>query len=352
MDQLEDIYGDPSQPGSFGGVDNLYRDARRRGIRVSKKDVENWLSKKLSYTLHKPARKNFKRNRTLVFFINETWQIDLLSTANLKEHNDDATFILTVIDLFSKMAFAKTLKDKRSVTVLKGFINILEESGRKPQKVQSDAGLEFHNKSFRKALADRAIKFYTTFSEIKCGTVERFNRTLRARMYRYFTHKNTYRYVDVLPQLIKAYNASPHRGIKGRSPDSVTPHNSLKVWRDSHAQKRPCRSKFKFKVGDKVRISRDKGIFGRGYTHNWSEEYFIVEKAIPRVPPVYTLKDLNSETLKGVFYEPQLQSISPDEVYPISEVRKKNKRRALVSWRGWPSPAFDSWIPLADIQKI
>ena len=199
MDQLEDIYGDPSQPGSFGGVDNLYRDARSRGIRVSKKDVENWLSKKLSDTLHKPARKKFKRNRTLVFFIDETGQIDLLSTANLKEHNDGATFILTVIDLFSKMAFAKTLKDKRSVTVLKGFVNILEESGRKPQKVQSDAGLEFHNKSFRKALADRDLKFYTTFSEIKCGTVERFNRTLRARMYRYFTHKNTYRYVDVLP---------------------------------------------------------------------------------------------------------------------------------------------------------
>ena len=141
MDQLEDIYGDPSQPGLFGGVDHLYRDAKKRRVRVSKKDVEDWLSKKLSYTLHKPAQKKLKKNRTVVFFIDETWQIDLLSTANIKEHNDGATFILTVIDLFFKMAFAKTLKDKRSSTVLRGFIDILEESGRTPQKVQSDAGL-------------------------------------------------------------------------------------------------------------------------------------------------------------------------------------------------------------------
>ena len=352
MDQLEDIYGDPSQPGSFGGVDNLYRDAWSRGIRVTKKNVRDWLSKKLSYTLHRPALKKFKRNRTRVFYVDESWQIDLISTANLKEHNDGATFILTAIDLFSKMAFAKVLKDKRSTTVLKAFLEILDESGRVPEKLQSDAGLEFHNRSFRKALADRNIKFYTTFSEIKCGTVERFNRTLRGRMHRYFTHKNTYRYVDVLPQLIKAYNASPHSGIKGRAPDTVGPHNNLEVWRESHAQKRPCRAKFKFKVGDKVRISRDKGVFGRGYTHNWSEEYFVVESAIPRGPPVYILKDLNNETLKGVFYEPQLQRISPDEVYPISKILKKKKRRAFVSWRGWPSPAFDSWIPLADIQKI
>ena len=155
--------------------------------------------------------------------MDETWQIDLLSTANLKKYNDGATFILTAIDLFSKMAFAKVLKDKRSATVLKAFLEILEDSGRVPEKVQSDAGLEFHNKAFRKALADRNIKFYTTFSEIKCGTVERFNRTLRGRMHRFFTHKNTYRYVEALPQLIKAYNASPHSGIKGRTPDSVTP---------------------------------------------------------------------------------------------------------------------------------
>ena len=352
MDQLDDIYGDPSQPGSFGGVDNLYRDARKRGIRVTKKQVEEWLATKLSYTLHRPALKKFKRNRTVAFFIDETWQMDLLSTASIKEHNDGATFILTVIDIFSKMAFAKVLRDKRSSSVLAAFREILEESGRTPQKVQSDAGLEFTNKTFRKALTDMNIKFYTTFSAVKSSVVERFNRTLRARMHRYFTHKNTYRYVEVLPHLIRAYNASPHRGIKGRTPDSVTPDINLEVWRDSHAQKRPCRAKFRFKVGDKVRISRDKGVFEKGYTHNWSEEYFIVEKAIPRVPPVYVLKDLNNETLKGVFYEPQLQTISPDEVYPIAKVLRKNKKKALVSWRGWPSHAFDSWIPIADIQKI
>lgn len=352
MEDLKDIYHDPSKEGSFGGVDSLYKAARKQGIEISKTQVRNWLAANLSYTLHKPARKKFKRNRTIVFYKDELWQMDLCDMRQLSEFNDNNKHMLTVIDVFSKMGFARPLKDKRGVTVFNAFKDIVSMSGRKPVKLSSDLGSEFLNKVFRDGVKSMEIKFYTTYSDMKASVVERFNRTIKNRMWRYFTHNNTYRYIDILPKLIVGYNSTPHSGIKGRTPISVDENNNLKVWRESHAVKHRCKVKYKFSVGDKVRISRDKGVFGKGYRANWSEEYFIVVDRVRRLPPVYRLQDLNENVLSGVFYEQQLQKISPNEIYPISKVLRKRKGRALVSWRGWPSPDFDSWIPLADIQAI
>ncbi len=352
MNRLKDIYEDPSQPGSFGGVDALYKEARTRGFNVTKRAVGEWLRKRQSYTLHKPARKRFKRNKTIVFYKDELWQMDLCDMSALKTYNNDITFLLTIIDVFSKFAFVKPLLNKRGPTVLNAFLEIVNENDRKCDKLQSDMGTEFTNRGFRAAMKKMDIHFYITYSENKAAVVERFNKTLKTRMWRYFTHKNTYHYLDVLDQLVDGYNSTPHRGIKGRTPESVTENNNLTVWRESHKLQPKRRISYKFDVDDKVRISRDKGTFEKGYVDNWSEEYFIVYEKLPRSPPVYRLKDLNGQELKGVFYEKQLQLVTPGEVYPISKVLKRSKNRALVSWRGWPSPDFDSWVPLADIRKI
>ena len=118
MNELVKIYETASNPGSFGGVDALYREAKRNKLKVTKKQVTEWQSNKLSYTLHKPVRKIFQRNKTRVFYVDELWQLDLCDTNALKQYNDGATFILTIIDVFSKMGFARSLIDKKGPTVL------------------------------------------------------------------------------------------------------------------------------------------------------------------------------------------------------------------------------------------
>ena len=143
--------------------------------------MEKWLSKELSYTLHKPVRKRFSRNKIIVFYIDELWQMDLCETSSLKL-NDGDTFILSIIDVFSKIGFARSLKDKKGPTVLKAFLNVLKESGRKPTKVQTDAGVEFTNRAFKSTLKKQNTYFYVTFIENKAAVVERFNRTLKSRM--------------------------------------------------------------------------------------------------------------------------------------------------------------------------
>ena len=105
--------------------------------------------KELSYTLYKSVCKIFSRNKIIVFYIDELWQMDLCDTSSLKQFNNGDTFILSIIDVFSKICFARSLKDKKSPTVLKAFLNVLKESGRMPTKVQTDAGLEFTNRAFK-----------------------------------------------------------------------------------------------------------------------------------------------------------------------------------------------------------
>ena len=161
----------------------MNREAKKtQKIKVRRQQVEKWLSKELSYTLHKPVRKGFSRNKTILFYINELWQMDLCDMSSLKQFNDGDTIILSIIDVFSKIRFARSLKDKK--TVLKSFLNVLEESGRKPTKVQTDAGVEFTNRAFKSTLKKQNIYFYVTFSENKAAVVERFNRTLKSRMCR------------------------------------------------------------------------------------------------------------------------------------------------------------------------
>ena len=76
--------------------------------------MEKWLSKELTYTLHKPVRKIISRNKTIVFYIDELWQMNLCDTSSLTQFNDGDTFILSIIDVFSKMGFARSLKDNET----------------------------------------------------------------------------------------------------------------------------------------------------------------------------------------------------------------------------------------------
>ena len=85
MNKLRSIYENASSPGSYGGVESLYREAKKQKIKVSRQQVEKWVSKELSYTLHKPVRKRFSRNKTIVFYIDELWQMDLCGTSSLKQ---------------------------------------------------------------------------------------------------------------------------------------------------------------------------------------------------------------------------------------------------------------------------
>jgi hypothetical protein len=117
-------------------------------------------------------------------------------------------------------------------------------------------------------------------------------------MWRYFTAKKTIRYVDMLPDLVYSYNNSQHRSIKTK-PALVNAENEEDVFHTLYGSVfdnvQPV--KYKFKIGDQVRISKIKRKFEKGYLPNFSKEIFTVSKTLPRNPPVYKLKDYDDEVI-------------------------------------------------------
>ena len=155
---LKSVYYNPKRPGSFGGVENLYRDVKQEGtFKLSRKKISDWLMGQDTYTLHKPARRNFKRNRVIVGGIDEQWQMDLADMQSLKDYNDGYRYLLVCIDVFSKYAWIVPIKSKTGPALVEAFKVILS-SGRKPHKIMTDQGTEFFNKSFQTLLKNEGIE--------------------------------------------------------------------------------------------------------------------------------------------------------------------------------------------------
>ena len=211
---------------SYGGAGAIQREVGKR----HKKQVSKWLSFQDTYTLHKPVRYRFPRRRVIVGGIDHQWQADLVDVSRLSKLNKGFKFLLTCIDVLSKYAWVVPLKDKTGQSLVRAFQQIFK-TGRQPKvALQSDKGTEFYNRTFQKFLRDHKVGFFSTENEdIKACIAERFNRTLKTKMWKYFTKHDTVVYVDVLQDLVWSYNHTYHRSIK-MAPTDVTQRNQEVVW--------------------------------------------------------------------------------------------------------------------------
>src|SRR6266516_3405264 len=333
-------YTDPSHAGSFRGLDSV-----RRHIKAGKNDAREWLMGEKSYTLHKQSKLKFRRRCTIAKGIDELWQADLVDLGLLSNENDSHRYLLTCIDVFSKFARVEPLKNKSGNSLTVTFTKMIES--RQCKLLQTDKGTEFLNTSFQKLLRDRNIRHYTSENDdIKAAVVERFNRTLKGVMWRYLTHSMNGRYIDVLPQLVSSYNNTYHRSIK-MAPSEVGAHNESIVRRTLYPPKN-IRIRWKYNVGQTVRMKQTKRVFKKGYEPSWTEEIFTIASLYPSDPPTYILKDLAREEIKGKFYEQEIQPITQKgDTYVVERVlkiRRRGKRTEyFVKWRNYPDK-FNSWV--------
>ncbi|GFR10302.1 uncharacterized transposon-derived protein F54H12.3 [Trichonephila clavata] len=278
-----------------------------------------------TYTLFKPTRFKFSRRKTLSYGIGDLIQSDLVDLSKFCRQNKGVKFLLTAIDVFSKKAHVLTLKNKNSGEVLGAFKKLLKRV--KPiVHLQTDEGKEFYNKPVQDLFKKHNIHHYSSHSEHKASVVERFNRTLKNKLFHIFTHRGSYKYIDVPEKIIKSYNDSVHR-TTGFAPNKVTPELESHIFKKVYGYNVDI--SYKFNVDDQVRISKAKKTFRRGYLPNWSDEVFEIDKRFASNPPTYVLKDLKGETLKGRFYESELQKVnksSSDTFWSVEKIlRTKGK---------------------------
>lgn len=295
--------------------------------------------------LHRQARRNFLRRSTLMRGIDDTLQADLVEMIPYEKQNKGMKYILTVINIFSKKGYARPVKNKSGPEVTKAMESILKSLGHPIHNLHVDNGKEFYNKPMKKLLASHNIHMYSTFTTKKAAICERFNRTLKNKMWKEFSYRGSFKWIDILQSLICEYNNTKHRTIKMKPNDvKYTDESYLldTVYRLNEQSKIP-KKKSKFKLGDFVRISKYKHVFSKGYTPNWTTEVFKIRKVQQTNPQTYLLIDSKGDIIQGSFYKEELQKVGDPNLYLVERIIKKDGDKVFVKWLGFDS-SQNSWI--------
>ena len=302
---LNSVYYDTSSPACFAGVQAVYREAKKRNPNVTVSDVRKFLHGQYTYTVHRPIKRKFRRNKVKSLGVNTNWQIDLADMSKLSQHNDGFKYLLVCYDVFSKYARVEPVKNKSGPVVTEAMKKIFKRAGKNPMWIYSDKGKEFCNSHFQNLMKSKFIDHKTSNSpDVKAPNCERYIRTLKERLWKYFTKTKTKRYIKVLQRIVEAINSSYNQTI-GCRPIDVTQVNEEQIRKRVNQTQQPRREKIK--VGTKVRIAKEKTAFKKGYLQNFTDELFIVKKCLPRKPePVYVIEDLHGNKIEGVYYSPEL----------------------------------------------
>ena len=264
-------------------------------------------------------------------------QLDLVDMGKYGSKNKGYRWILTAVEILSRYAFTIPIYRKDGKNMTKAVDLLLERFkrrfGKYPNIAQFDEGKEFYNVGVRNLLKSHDVNYFSTQSDKKAAIVERFNRTLKTMMWKYFYSKGTYNWIDTLDELTESYNNTNHSSILMKPKDVNKTNENLPLG------KLPLP---KFRVEDTDRVIRYKSIFGKGYEANFTEEIFKVTRVLREDPNVYELENHEGEPIIRKFYEEELSAVNKkNSMYRIEKVLRKNNGMALVKWLGYDSR---SWV--------
>lgn len=365
QDYMKSIYYNPKNPASFSGLKKFSNYIKKNSpLTISSKEIKHWLSNQDVYTTHAPVIRKFKRAKVISGYPRFQYDSDTAYMLRFADDNEGFSYFVTVIDVFTRFLFTFPIKHVKATEILKGLKNINEKYP--PSCYRFDSGVEFKNKLIQNYLAKEGIKVFYTSNEIKAGYAERVIASIKSRLIKYMESKKNNKWIDVLQSVTEAYNNSIHSRL-GISPKQALTTPKHVLWNKQHGEK-PIKIKrelkkprntfvFKFKVGDKVRISYLRGAFDRQYSQKWTTEIFeITDRIIYHKLPIYRIKDYLNKVIGGVFYQSELIKVieEEDRIYEIEKIIKRKTRNRerliLVKWSGYSSK-FNSWVPENQIEE-
>ena len=350
---LNETYYNVNHPAGFSNVSRLYRTLKGKGIRL--KEVREFLSRQRSHQLTRPNRYNYARRRTVILGLDHFWQADLVELAHdtySRRINKGVNYLLTVIDVLSKHAWVIPLKTKSAHSISRALDTIFVTSGRWPNYLTTDEGKEFYNSLVKRLLTKYKVHHFSAYSRMKASVVERFNRSLKEKLYRYMIANRTRKFIDVVPSLVSGYNSTVH-SVTNMRPAEVTMRNAPAFGQGNVSSPSILKKReFKFKVGDFVRLSKTPRPFRKSYKGNYTEEIFIISsrhRTAREGINVYKVRDFNDETIRGSFYEVELQLYHKPTKWTVEKKLKykgsktKGNQQVYVKFQDFPDQ-FNKWI--------
>lgn len=257
-------------------------------------------------------KKVFPRRRVIARFPFDVWMADLIvySQRQIKRANQNYSYILILIDCFTKKVWAVPMKFKTSKWTSDALESVFKTLDEPPINLVTDRGLEFYNSDVNQVLQTYGINHYSTptKTKMKASVAERVIRTLKTRLQRYFDHNKTLNWRKVIQQFVTNYNSTPH-SAHGLAPQAVNDDNRDQVYKKMYPDN-TLTTVCKLHVNDKVRVLREKEHFEKGYTKSWSQQIYVITKVLQSHKICwYHLAELDGTKVAGIFYYYQLNKV-------------------------------------------
>lgn len=271
---------------------------------IRKQKIKTFLQNQETAQLNRPVKKE-EFNRITAHKLNDIWQADLLDMKKWAKFNKNHTWILTIVDIYSRYAGAIPLKSKSTKVVKEAFetLKIL------PKNLTTDNGKEFIGNEMKSFLQKNNVKHWThePGNHNTLGIIERFNKTIRILLNKYMTANKTKNWYDVINKLTSNYNNTYHDTIR-----SIP--NDLHTGKQNYSNQTISRSTVEqFEIGNKVRLKNKKSALDK-ISENYSRGiYEIVEKTLNS----YKVKNEKGDVLK--------RTIKPNEMLLVEDVQSLDK---------------------------
>lgn len=311
---LKNIYYNPSHSASFGSIEKLYQVVVKQFPQVNRDYIKGWLSIQPTYAAFKQVRGKLKRRKVLVRGIGHQYQADLLDVLQYYKSNMGYKYLLTVLDCFSRKAWAVPLKTKKGIEMVKAFQKVFQQLG-PPRKMQTDQGSEFYNVHVQNLFRRLKIIHFSTKQNVKAQMVERFNRTIRDKIKKYTAANKNYHYINALPELLQSYNNSVHSSLKEYTPNQVNKFN------ENHVREILYGSYFqekkqipKFVIGDVVLIAQKKAPFDKTSPFMDTKKRYVITDVIHKFnPPMYKVQgEKDKIAVDRALYAEEMHKISTE----------------------------------------
>lgn len=346
---LSNIYFNADDEAAFGGVSRLYKAVKDRGLGYTLDQVKEWLQSQDAYSSFKPVNHNIVRPKVIVpdkFYQMDTDTVNMTKYSN---QNKSYKYILILIDIFTRYLFTYPLKTLTGKEMVKALTYIFQTYNIRPQRIRSDRGSEYISTMVQDFFRDNNITSFTTTNEVKANIAERVIKTIKSAITRHMYKYKNKKWVNILPEVTKAYNNRYHRSIK-MSPAKAMVSDKSKVFFNQYydlkkfyrsPNKINLKTEFKFDLEDRVKLARFRTPFQREYDQKWTNEVFIITaREYSQDIPVYQVKDYLNIPIIGKFYENELEKVSvqSDVKFKIDKVIKSEKKGKtkgfIVSWKG------------------